>query len=196
MNGLGLTVEEIAVRENVKADKIQDSIDRCREYRNRFTNEMVALKVNEVTLKALEGIPGVFKRGMEAKKEIFAGNTKDGKAKFKVVPDVAMQLKTVETLGKMHDMAQPRVPLVQNNTQFNNTVGGNQHLRGGTSFESRLRQIRAARGMTNHEETIIENAAEADEDQTLAEELAEQVGIDIDEDDDVEDAEETDEAAS
>jgi hypothetical protein len=179
--GKGLTIDDIAEQENVSPVTVQDSIDIMREYRFRNSNDNVALAINETVLSHITGISRTFKRGLAAIKYIPGGVTRGGKTKYVKVDDTAMQLKTVASIRGLQEIAQPKAPLIQNNTQFNNNPGGpGMGFAPGMSFESRLRKIREQRGLTNDEETGVESAADADVDQTLQDELADQ-GIEIDE---------------
>jgi len=171
----GLTIEEIADRESVGVARVQDSIDRCKEYRYRFSNENVALRVNEIVIGQMESINTVFSEGLKAKKYLPLP-----KGRYKTVPDHQSRLDTVKTIKSLQEVAQPKVPLVQNNTQFNNNTGG-MGFAPGMSFESRLRLVRQKKGLSNLEDEVIEDAELADTDQTLDEELEEQ-GISLEDD--------------
>lgn len=188
--GKGMPVEEVAKIEGVLPITVQNSIDLMKEWRHRNSNENVALKVNELFISHLDGVSKVFKTGLGAKKQIQIGRTKAGITKFKDVPDVAMQLKTVETIKSLQELAQPKVPLVQTNQQFNTNVGGgngNGEYHSGMSFESRIRMLREKRGMKNEEE--LEELEEADIlGETSVEDELSDIGINLDEGDEESDA--------
>jgi hypothetical protein len=169
-----MTIEDISGQEGVAQSIVQQSIDRCKEYRYRCSNEMVALRVNEVVIEKLDGVGEVFDRGLTAKKFVPAGG-----GKFRNVPDIAMQLKTIETIKSLQEVAQPKAPLVQNNTQFNNNLNAPGY-QPGMSFESRLRSIREKRGLKNEDEEVIVDAIDADTDQSVEDELAD-IGVDLEE---------------
>ena len=160
---------------------IQRSLDIVREYRYRFSNEQVALAINERVIETMPRIGEVFSEGLAAKKFL---PTRNGR--YKEVPDVAMRLKTVETIKSLQDVAQPRGPLIQNNTQFNQNNVNAPGYQPGMSFEARLRAVRERRGLKNEEDVVILDAAEVDDDQTLSEEM-EGLGIDMDEEEEDED---------
>ena len=170
--GKNMTIEDIAEREHVTVLRVQESIDRMKEYSFRHSNEVVALRVNELFIQKIEKMGKVFDRGLMAKKSI-----RVGRDKFKDVPDVAMQLKAVETIKSMQEIAQPKAPLVQNNTQFNNNLNSPGY-QPGMSFESRLRIAREKRGMKNEEADEIIDAVEVDDGPTLEEEF-EGIGVDL-----------------
>lgn len=173
--GLSMTVEEIANQEDCNPVIVQRSIDCCKEYRYRCSNEMVALRVNEVVLGQLAGVGTVFGQGLKAKKLVPAGH-----GEYKSVADIAMRLKTVETMKSLQEISQPRAPVIQNNAQFNNNFPGGGSSAPGMSFEARLRIARERRGMVNDEAANVIDAEEADIDQTLDEEM-EDMGIDLNE---------------
>ena len=172
--GKQMTIEDIAGQENVSVPIVQRSIDTMKEYRYRHSNEMVALRVNEVVIEKLDSVGEVFDRGLNAKKMVPIGG-----GRHKAMPDVAMQLKTVETIKSLQEVAQPKAPLVQNNTQFNNNNVGNPGFQPGMSFESRLRLVREKRGLKNEDEEVILDAAEVNDDQSVEDELSD-IGVDID----------------
>ena len=138
---------------------------------------MVHLKVNEKVLEALDGVGKVFRTGLSAKKHLPIGG-----GKFKAVDDVALQLKTVETIKSLHEVTQPKAPLVQNNTQFNSNFSNQNASHPGTSFESRLRKIREQRGLSNDEGVRVGYAEDPSEDQSVEDELSD-IGIDLEDDD-------------
>lgn len=181
--GQQMTVEDIAAQEGVSEQIVQRSIDCMKEYRFRHSNDMVALRVNEVVLSQLDGVASVFKKGLGAKKYVPIGG-----GEFKRVDDTAMQLKTVETLKSLHEVAQPKAPLVQNNTQFNNNVT-HPAYQSGMSFEAKLRLARQRRGMSSDEDVVIDSAADVDEPQSVEDELAD-IGVDLNGDDEDGDEEE------
>lgn len=180
--GKNMTIEDIAARENVSVQRVQESIDCVKEYSFRHSNDMVALRVNELFIQKIDRVAKVFDRGLMAKKRVPAG-----KGKYVTVADVGMQLKTVETIKSMQEIAQPKAPLVQNNTQFNNNLNPSGY-QPGMSFEARLRQVRERRGLKNEEEAVILDAAEVDGESTLEEEL-EGIGVDLDDGDEESDEE-------
>jgi len=167
-----MTIEDIAGQENVSPLVVQKSIDCMKEYRYRHSNEMVALRVNEIVIGKMAGVGEVFDRGLNAKKMVPIGG-----GRHKSMPDIAMQLKTVDTIKSLQEVAQPKVPLVQNNTQFNNNMN-TPGYQPGMSFESRLRAIREKRGLKSEEDEVILDAAEVDDDQSAEEELSD-IGIDL-----------------
>ena len=184
--GKGLEIEDIAEREGVAPAKIQDSIDVCKEYRFQNSNESVALAINEQVLKLIPEIGEVFAGGLTAVKHLPQRN-----GRYKKVEDHAIRLKTVETIKSLQEVAQPKAPLVQNNTQFNNNTGGGGPMYApGMSFEARLRKLREQRGLSNGDSIVgaSENAADADEDQSVADELND-IGVDLEDDEEVEDGE-------
>lgn len=167
--------------------KIHDSIDVCREYRYQNSNENVALAINEQVLSLIPQVGQVFADGLGAVKYLPQRN-----GRFKKVDDHAIRLKTIETMKSLQEVAQPKAPLVQNNTQFNNNVqGGGAAFAPGMSFEARLRKMREAKGLSNDDSIagVSENAADADQDQSVEDELSD-IGVDLDDDEEeVEDGE-------
>lgn len=145
MTGSG--AEEIAMAEGVAPETVERSLTLMRAYRYRNSNDVVQLRLNETVLAQMPAVGRTLTAGLKAKKIIPLGM-----GKSKTVPDHAIQLKTVETIKGLHELAQPKVPLVQQNTQMN--FGGQPspgQVAAGLSFESRVRMLRERRGLTNGE---------------------------------------------
>lgn len=146
MTGRG--AEEIAIAEGVAPETVERSLILMRAYRYRNSNDVVQLRLNETVLAQMPAVGRTLTAGLKAKKIIPLGM-----GKSKTVPDHAIQLKTVETIKGLHELAQPKVPLVQNNTQLNFPGQGQSggQVAAGLSFESRVRMLRERRGLTNGE---------------------------------------------
>ena len=172
----GHSPEEIAERTGCTLRGVESSLRAVEEYRELVSNDAIDMKIGEVVMESISHVPAVFKRGMTATRMI--RNPATGKAKLE--PDIAMQLKTVETMKSFQELARPKVPGVMLNQQFNNGGPAGQAASAGTSFESRLRAIREKRGLINEQNVIEITDEEANAEMTLEDELAEQ-GIDIEE---------------
>lgn len=164
-----MSAEDIAARTNTTVAAVEKSIAAVEEYQAAQSNEMVDLAVNAVVLDAIPKVAKVFTGGMEAKKLDQAGNK---------VPDHMIRLKTVETMKNFAELARPRVPGVQVNTQVNNHPGDGSGGPGGSSFEARLRRIREQKGLDNGEGVDYEDAEVVNEEQSVEDELAD-IGLDI-----------------
>jgi hypothetical protein len=166
-----MTVEEIAARHDVSVAAVEASIEYVQEWKLSHSNDLVDTAINQVFLDVVNDTRGVFKRGMQAKRR---------DAKGRLVHDSATQLKTVDTLRNFVEAARPKVPVVQNNMQFNNGAGGSAPGPSSAgSFEAWLRNKRAEQGLDNGEDYIDAEGA-ANEEQSAEDELAD-IGIDISE---------------
>jgi hypothetical protein len=144
------------------------------EYSLLHSAEMAVIQANSMVIDSMSGVKKVIDRGLLAKKR-----DRDGK----LVHDISLQLKTVETLRGFAEMGQPKTPAFQLNQQFNS--GGTQQpaIQGGGSFEARLRLIREQKGLENGDMVDARDAEYVDDEQTVEDELSD-IGVDIDEDDD------------
>lgn len=177
----GMSTAEIATRTGVSPQIAQASIDRVKEYRGFYSNDLLQSRLIEVAMDQLGNVGKVWNRGMKATK-------RDNKSQ-RMVADVLVQLKTVDSVRSFVETVQPKGPGIQLNQQFNNGGGGNGHGTGtGMSFEARLREQRAKRGLTNTEGVTDRTTDDASDGQTLEEEL-EGIGVDLD---DAEDEDEGD----
>lgn len=148
---------------------VQESLNYVEEYKLYNSNDLVDIKINEVILDSIGETGRVFKRGMRAKR-------RDGKGRL--VDDHATQLKAVDTMKNFAELARPKVPAVQVNTQFNNAGGGGQPgVPQAGSFESWLRNRRAEQGLDNGED-YIEGEGALNKVQSAEDELAD-IGLDI-----------------
>lgn len=171
--GSGKSIDQVALEDNVSPDAVQYSLDRVNMWKARHSNEMVALKINEATMNQMGGVEQAFATGLKAKKIERLGG-----GKTRMVEDVGMQMKTVDTMRGLLELTQPRAPLIQNNTQVNRYgAGAPGSYTSGMSFESRIREARERRGLKNEDEEMIE-AEYQDTEKDLSEELGD-IGIDL-----------------
>lgn len=173
----GMSIEEIATLEGQKTFVIQASLDYIGEWKFRNQLSMLETHAISVAMKSLDGVGKVLEDGMKADKVVYVDRETGD---IKTVPDHAMRLKTVAETRSLIETVQPKTPLVQNNTQFNNSLavsGGS-----GLSFEAVLRKKREQAGLANEQE--IETVdAELASGPTIEEEFAEFGGDGGDEDD-------------
>jgi hypothetical protein len=159
---LGMSIEQVALKENCRVSTVEDSINRLKEWQFRNRISVLETKAIEVLMQRVDGMGEVYDRGMQAEKAVHV-NRETGVATM--VPDIAMQLKTVEGMRGLIETVQPKTPLVNSNTQYNLGVMVNG-APAGNSFEAILRKKREARGLLNSE---TEGSASAP--QTHAEEI-------------------------
>lgn len=150
-NRAGMSVEELAARENVRLVTIQASIDKMKLHAARNSQESVEMATREIYIDSLPSALQVFERALHAKKmdtqTITNPDTQKDEVILVEVDDLAMQLKAVEQLKSLLAGVTPRTPMVQVDarTQINNPSHPSQQ--GALSSESIIRQIRMERGL-------------------------------------------------
>lgn len=148
----GLSIEELAARENVKISTIQSSLDKMKLHAARTSQESVDMATRELYLDQLPSAIHVFEDALKATtmqtKTIENPDTEETEIVYVEVPDHAIRLKAIESLQKLLAGVTPKTPMVQVDarTQINNP-GQPQHV-GQLSSESIIRQIRAERGLS------------------------------------------------
>lgn len=188
MRKRGWTDEQLAVRFNCKPETVKACVDRYELWRANFANDEVDLEVNQMLMRVLPKAEKVLKDGMAATKvEI---NTRGKKVISKRVADHHVRFKAVEMAQSFMEATKPKGIGVQVNTQVNNPGGqqGGPQAPQGFDFESRVRQLREKRGLSNNDD-FVDGEYEDVVPSTVAEELAD-IGIDLDDDEDEEDGEE------
>lgn len=180
----GWTAEQLAARENVKETVIKDSIMRYQLYRDSLNIDAQDLSIAEMTSRLMPGAEKVLAGAMKAERVMIV--TKGGKSTTKKVVDHDTRIKAVETVKSFMETVRPKGGGININTQVNNgnQGGGAPAATRGFDFESRLRNIREAKGLGN-DEIIIDADVEESEDGGLAAELA-QIGVEIDEEEESE----------
>jgi hypothetical protein len=109
------------------------------------------------------------------------------------VIDHHTRIKTLDSFKSLLEAVRPKGVGVQVNTQINNPANQPAAVPRGFDFESRLRMIRKEKGLTDDEGMIDGEFDEVDDQESLANEMAE-IGIELpDEDEDDEDEDEGEE---
>lgn len=147
----GMSVDEVCRVERTNVLNVQASVDYVKEWKLRNSTAMLETKAIEVAMAQMDSAGLVLQRGMKAEKVVFV-NQETGK--IKKVPDIAMQLQTVDRVLRTIEITQPKSPLVQNNQQnvFGTPGGG---FGSAVSFESILRRKREQKGLVNSQEAEI-----------------------------------------
>lgn len=188
----GWTDDQLAVRFKMTELAVKAAIGRHELWRAQFDNAEVDLEVNRLIIgKVLPGMGKVLLDGMKATTTENVGRGKN--VIMRKVADHATRLKSVEMAINLRATTQPKGVGLQLNQQFNNgTPQDSAQSSRGFDYETRLRQIRESKGISN--DAGIPDAEFEDVEQGgIAEELA-KIGIEIpDEEDDEEGDEEGDE---
>jgi len=179
MRKKGWTDDQLAARFHMKETDVKAAIGRHELWRAQFDNAEVDLEVNRMIIgKVLPEMGKVLLDGMKATTMENFGRGK--KVIMRKVADHATRLKSVEMAKTIMDTTRPRGGGIQLNQQFNNPSGqqgGGEGGGRGFDYETRLRQIRESKGISN--DAGIPDAEFEDVEQGgIAEELAE-IGIEI-----------------
>jgi hypothetical protein len=178
-----MTFDEIATREHLSVVQVGNAVQRTSDYKALHSDQAVDLAVNEMILKRLGKVEQVLTGAMGAN---IVGSEKRGRVdQEKWVrtrrPDHATRLKAAETFKGFIETIRPKGGGVSIALQQNNAgAPGDEPRAHGNTFEERLRRLRQAKGLANHDEVI---EAEFASPSSLADEL-EGVGIELDEDPD------------
>lgn len=185
-----LSYDDIATRQGMSLLAVGQSIQRMNDHKALHSDEAVNLAINELVLKRVENVDKVIMGAMSAK---IVSSEKRGKRWVKTTrPDHATQLKAVDTIKGFIETIRPKAGGVNiaMNQQNNLQGGGSSEVRvGGNTFEERLRRMRDAKGLSNNDEVI---EAEFAAPSTLQEEM-EEFGIDLEDEDEIEDGDVGDE---
>jgi hypothetical protein len=174
---------ELATRFGIGVDKVRLAIDRWDLYRASFANEEIDLSINQMATALLPKAQKVLEDGMKATKTE-ERYSKGKRVITRMVADHATRIKTLDSFKNLLEAVRPKGVGVQVNTQINNPAKDQAPaVPKGFDFESRLRMIRAEKGLSNDD--AIEDADFEDDDGTnaLSDELAE-IGIEIPEEED------------
>ena len=195
----GVSMEELATRENVRLATVRSSIEKMRAQAAKYSAEQAEIATRQMYIEglphggqaliaALQATRTEYKSEMELvyDKETQEPSWKEVKTATEL-PDHAVRLNAVDRLTKVLSTIIPKTPLVSNNTnvdartQIAGNVGGGQALaapqhQGALSAESIIRQIRQQRGLDTVEvvKQLTPGAELADKDFELERELAEE----------------------
>src|SRR6185437_1422403 len=187
MKKRGWSDADLATRFKVGIDKVRLAIDRWELYRASFANDEIDLEINQMATRILPQAEKVFKEGMKATKTQVVHKGK--KVISTRIADHATRIKTLDTFKNLLEAVRPKGVGVQVNTQINNQGKEvNTAAPKGFDFESRLRMIRADKGLSNEESIQEGDFEDADEQDALTDELAE-IGIEIPDEDEENDDE-------
>jgi hypothetical protein len=189
MKKRGWSDDQLATSFHVSVDKIRLAIDRWDLYRASFANEEIDLSINQMATALLPKAQKVLEDGMKATKTEERWVRGKRVIVSKVV-DHTTRLKSFESFKNLIEAVRPKGVGVQVNTQINNPAKDQAPaVPKGFDFESRLRMIRAEKGLSNDDTVEDADFEDGDESDVLSDELAE-IGIEIpEEDEDDEDGE-------
>lgn len=149
----GMSLPEIAARENVKLSTVEKSIEKMKIERELYSKEAVDIAGRRVVLEAMPVAGQSLIEALTATRDrILSSTDDDGNDTTTVIQeaDHALRLKALDGLNKLVESLKESVPLVSNSiTNQNlqqNAVGisqGGQAL----SFESLTRQLREEKGI-------------------------------------------------
>lgn len=193
----GVSTAEIATRDRVGVAQVEKSILRCREERQRYSQEAIEVAVRRTVLERLpqssEAISGAL---TATRKERIAVIVTDPETNQPVqmentvdVPDHKTRLSGHSALIELISSIRANVPMVNVDarSQTNNVLGIPAHTAGPSSAEAVIREIRAARGLALTDGAVVEGTANpvamAEIDIELAEELEDDEEGDEDEED-------------
>ena len=181
----GVSLAEIATRDRVAVSQVERSILRCREERQRYSQEAAEVEVRRHVLsllpdasKAIHGALGATRKERiavvvtdpETGDSVQMENTVD-------VPDHKMRLNGNSAMIDLLTAIKANAPMVNVDarSQTNNVLGLPAHTSGPSSAEAVIREIRAARGLALTDGATVEGTANpvalAEVDVELAEEL-------------------------
>lgn len=200
----GVSTAEIATRDRVTVAQVERSILRCRDERQRYSQESTELEVRRRVLDLLPRASTAISDALQAtKKQTVTVIMTDPETEKPVemnetvdVPDHTTRLKGHSSMVELLTAIKVNAPMVNVDarTQTQNVLGLPAHASGPSSAEAVIREIRAARGLALTDGNTVEGtgnvAALAERDEELAEELEEDGPDDEDEgDEDEEDLE-------
>ena len=168
----GMSIAEIATRENAKVSVVEKSIEKMRSHAARNSQESVEMATRELYLDQMPNAIQVFERALHAKtyevQEIVNPDTKEKEYITVERDDIPTQLNAVEKLKSLLVGIQPKTPLmtVDARTQINNNP---QLGSGALSSESIIRQIRSQPNLALTDGQI----------RTVAQQTEEEIGIQI-----------------
>jgi hypothetical protein len=175
---LGHDEDTIATRLKLDVVTVQRSLLKYFKQKFSGSEEMVALRVNSMTLDRLEQVDLLIKEGLSATRAIIDGEGKEiGRE-----PDLTTRTKMAHLLREWKQAVTPKTPLINQtlnqNNQQNNFNGGTK----GLNMEGRLRAIREKNGLRNDEDDSS-NVIDAEfEDEDLEGDENEEVTVGDDED--------------
>ena len=149
----GISVEELATRENVRVGTIDKSIDKMRTFAARVSQESTEMATRELYLNQLPNATHVFEEALLATKlesyAIVNPDTGETEVREREVADHVTRLKAMEQLKGLLASIQPKQPMVavDARTQINNGQQSGQSHQGALSAESIIRQIRADKNL-------------------------------------------------
>lgn len=193
MKKRGWSDADLATRFKVGIDKVRLAIDRWELYRASFANDEIDLEINQMATRILPQAEKVFKEGMKATKTQVVHKGK--KVISTRVADHSTRIKTLDSFRSLLEAVRPKGVGVQVNTQINNQgKEASTAAPKGFDFESRLRMIRADKGLSNEESVQDGEYSDEESGDVLADELSE-IGIELpdDEDESGDDTEDDDE---
>lgn len=187
----GRSDDELATLFGVGIDKIRQAYDRWDLHVSKYDNIELDRALVEVGMEMLPQVKKSIAGALTATK--LETVTKGKKVIQRRVADRATQLKAVATYRDLMEVTRPKGVGVQVNTQINNPGGDKpSSTPKGFDFESRLRMIRADKGLSNDDAVQDGEFEDVDPDESLSNELAE-IGIEIDDEEDEDEDEENEE---
>lgn len=171
----GMSIRELAARENVKLSTVEKSLEKMRLHAARTSQESVEMATRELYIDSLPSALQVFERALHAKKFETKVVTNPDTEKEEIimveVEDLDMQLKAVEKLKSLLAGVTPKTPMVavDARTQINNQGQLAAGSQGQLSSESLIRQIRAQPNFQLTDGQI----------RTVAQQTAEEIGLQI-----------------
>jgi hypothetical protein len=187
----GVSVAEIATRDRVPVTHVEKSILRCREERQRYSQEAVEVAVRQTVLAKLPEASKAISGALQATRKETVSVVIEGEQMEETVdvPDHHTRLKGNTALIELLTAIKVNAPMVNVDArqQTQNVLGLPAHTGQPSSAEAIIREIRAARGLALTDGATAETgnvAAVAEVDTELAEEMEDE---DDDEDEESED---------
>lgn len=152
----GISIQELAARENVKLSTIQKSIDKMESHSAATSQESVEMATRQLYLESLGDAGQAIAEAIAAMKTEQRVITNKDTGETEVVEiqtaDHATRMKAIDQLKGLLVSIQPKQPMMQmvndNRTQINNGQPAGHLGQVTLSSESIIRQIRAERGMS------------------------------------------------
>ncbi len=164
----GISVAELAARENVRLGTIEASIQRTRSFAAENSSEMTEIAVRRVAREVLPEAKQVIEGAMSATRYVpfTTGYDDEGNplTEYRETVDHQTRLEAVDRVRALFTAAQPKTPMVAVNNSNTVNMQNNLHALGAAgqlSAEAVIRQIRAERGLALPSETSPEQAAAA-----------------------------------
>lgn len=168
--------------QGVSISTVKDSIMRVEEQNALVNDEMVNFRIAEMVLALMDKNEAALKGALSA-----TTIRTDSRGARRMVVDHKTRMAAITEQRLLIEGSRPKVPGVVLQQQFNNGQPGGGFI-AGRSFEDQVRMLRARRGLASEEASEEAVYADSTDTTSLEDEVLQETGIDLEDEDEDEGA--------